>query len=324
MADERVMLIGNFDGVHLGHRAIVERAIERRGTTRGKVIALTFDPHPATRLRPGHAPPRLMSLEVKKRALSQAGVDEVCVIQPTDELLGMSPAAFLKWLVETHRPSALVEGIDFRFGKGRAGDVETLRELGPGLGIEVLVVEPVAVELYDQLVAPVSSSLIRWLIARGRVRDAGRCLGGSFSIAGPVVAGQGRGRTLGVPTANIDLSAQPEQIIPAEGVYACAAVLGDGTPRPAVVSIGRQPTFDDGRLRVEAHLIDFTGDLYNQTMELRFERWSRDQQPFPSADALKAQLQQDIQQARRWLVAPDQATRVVSTPAAPTRYPATP
>lgn len=310
-----VVSIGNFDGVHLGHRRILQQARQIARERHLKVTALTFDPHPATVLRPGQPPPRLTHLKAKTAQLRKAGADKVVVLPPSLSLLSLEPDAFVKELCHQHQPKVLVEGPDFRFGRQRAGDVHRLSRLGRENGFETIVVEAVEVGLSDQLSVTVSSSLLRWLIARGRVRDATRCLGRQYQLTGPVTRGQQRGRSIGVPTANLQISALSGQAIPAEGVYAGFVELPSGAEWPAAISVGRKPTFEHRRLSIEAHLLDYDGDLYNQKITIRFARWLRDQQVFAGVEALKSQLQHDIHQCRTWhamgLTDPPDALRTI-------------
>lgn len=312
MREPCIACIGNFDGVHVGHQAILAQAREL-GQHRGlETLALTFHPHPAGVLRPGSAPPVLMSLDQKIAALTAAGADRVEVLEPTQQVLAMPAEAFLDWLVQEHQACVVVEGRDFRFGKGRLGDVALLRAMGPRLGFDVQVVDPVEVVLDDLLLAAASSSLVRWLLSHGRVGEAARCLGCPYSLRGLVVAGRKRGRHLGVPTANLGLttSRAPQRdgpgptsarcMIPGDGVYGGAVTLADGRVYPAAVSVGTQPTFEGGTRTVEAHLIDFDGDLYDETIHVGFGCWVRAQQPFPGVGALREQLLRDIRRVRRW------------------------
>lgn len=314
-----VLTIGNFDGVHAGHRAILSAAREHAGRCGGRVVALAFDPSPVAVLRPGEQPPRLDSLDAKRTRLLSAGADQVAVIEPTPEVLGRSAEGFIAELVERYQPVAVVEGPDFRFGKGRVGDHALLAALGGGHGFEAVRVDRVTATLHDRQVVPVTSSLCRWLVGRGRVEDAARCLGRRFELTAAVVKGEQRGRTIGVPTANLDAEALEGFILPADGVYACEAVLVDdaddaGRTFPAAVSIGVKPTFGQQVLTVEAHLLGFEGDLYGQRITLRFARWLRDQYPFPGLAELKAQLARDITATRDAVASP--AETCATSPAA--------
>ena len=300
MVKQSVISIGNFDGVHRGHGAILDAAgavVRRLGA---KVVAMTFDPHPATVLSSGAAPQRLMSLAGKRRALLAAGADHVIVLESTLALLGEAPDQFVQWLCDAYQPVAIVEGSGFRFGKGRRGDLGQLRQMGGSLGFEVVEVGTYELALSGLLVAPVSSSLIRWLVACGRVADAALCLGRPYGLTGRVATGERRGRSIGVPTANLATADVAEFMVPAHGVYAGQVELPGGESHPAAISIGTKPTFGNNEPVIEAHLLDFAGDLSDQTLTVRFARWLRDQQPFPDLAALCRQLGRDIEQTRRW------------------------
>ena len=292
MVGSTAVTVGNFDGVHRGHAALIEAARQAVGET-GRVVALTFDPNPIAVLRPGSEPPRLTTYEQRRRILAEAGADEVVRLEPTPDFLGLEPYEFMKQLVDRFRPGAIVEGPDFRFGKGRAGSVETLREHGDQLGFRTVVVDPLEAHLTDQTLVTISSSMVRWLIARGRVRDAGRLLGHGYELTGPVVTGDRRGRTIGMPTANL----RHEQQLPADGIYAAQAVLPDGATRPAAVSIGTKPTFGEHPRLCEAHLIGYDGPLdeYDWPLRLIMIDWLRDQIRYDDTEALVAQLQRDVE-----------------------------
>lgn len=247
---ETAVTIGNFDGVHAGHGALVARSRALVGAS-GRVVVLAFDPHPSSVLRPGTEPPRLTTFARRTELLRGLGADEVRRLEPDRGLLSLSPEAFMRHVVDSFSPAVLVEGADFHFGKGRAGHVAELREIGARMGFGVEVVEPVEVELCDQSLVTASSSLARWLLAGGRVADAGRVLGRAYELSGDVVSGDRRGRGIGFPTANIE----PAETPPAAGVYACTAELPDGRELPAAVHIGERPTIGDGKPRVEAHVL---------------------------------------------------------------------
>ena len=306
-----VLTLGNFDGPHLGHIAILEQA-RRLADSRGAVVvAGTFDPPPVEILRPGHGPPRLAPLEQRKQALIAGGVDEVVVFEPTAEWLSQSPETFVAGLVERFNPAAILEGPDFRFGRGRAGDMAVLGQLGQQHGFEAITVPRLSVTLANRQPAPVSSSLIRWLIGRGRMADAAACLGRAFSLTATVVQGEQRGRTIDVPTANLDPQTLAPMMIPADGVYAgFAEIIDDANSStsspaetrvafPAAISVGMKPTFGQSRLTVEAHLLDFREDLYGRTLKLSFARWLREQYPFPGVTSLRSQLMRDIDRVQR-------------------------
>jgi riboflavin kinase/FMN adenylyltransferase len=286
-----VLTIGNFDGVHLGHRRLVQRARELAGRS-GRVTAVTFEPLPAAVLRPGVPIERLSDVAARGRLLRDAGCDDVLVLDPRDGLLGLDPAAFVVRLRESAPFAAVVEGRDFRFGAGRAGDIGTLRELGRSMGFDVEEVPDLAIGLADAVVTPVRSTTIRWLLAMGRVADAARLLGRPHAVAGPVREGDRRGRTLGFPTANVDPG---EIMLPADGVYAAEAIV-DGQAHRAAVSVGTKPTFGGAARTCEAHVVGLSkaiGD-YGWALELRFTSWLRSQWRFPGPAALVDQLRRDV------------------------------
>lgn len=313
-----VLTLGNFDGVHLGHRALIEAALEQAdlaeanptssGLGRPEVVAITFDPPPSSVLH-GTMPPRLCPQAMREARLLACGADRVVWLTPDKAMLAQSPEQFVQAMVERFHPVAWVEGEGFRFGQGRAGDMERLAELGAAHGFVAVPVPPKYGEVAGACDAPISSSLIRWLLGRGRVEDAGRLLGGPVTLTAKIVQGDQRGRTLGIPTANMDAKALDGLLLPADGVYAAMATLPhEPAPIPAAVSIGEKPTFDGRRLTVEAHLIDHHPEpfdaLYGQPMTLTFTRWLREQRPFPGVDALVTQLHRDIRRAVEVLATP--------------------
>jgi riboflavin kinase/FMN adenylyltransferase len=279
--------IGNFDGLHRGHARILDLLRTCRG---GKIAVVTFEPHPLTVLRPEFAPPRLTSSAMKQALLAAAGVDFEVILPPGPEVLNLTAEAFWAIVRDEVRPSCLIEGSRFTFGKGRGGTIETLKKWSATDGIALHVAQSVEVPLLDLMVVPVSSSLIRWLLANGRVRDAAICLGRAYALEGQVIEGFRRGRTIGVPTANLKIT---EQMVPVEGVYAGRCVV-DRKPYPAAVSIGTMPTFGEKVRQVEAHLVGFEGDLYGRVIQVELLDWLREQQRFAGVDALKAQLSRDI------------------------------
>lgn len=303
MPEPSIITIGNFDGVHLGHQAILATARKLADAANAKVLALTFDPMPVAVLRPGEGPPHVGTIAQRTEALKRAGADEVKVIEPTREILGMDAQPFIDSLIEQHNATGFVEGQDFRFGKQRSGDMAMLAEFGREKELAVQALPRVEVALSDQTQAPISSSLVRWLIGRGRVEDAAACLGRPFELTGTIVKGEQRGRTIGVPTANLDPDAYAGLITPMDGVYAGTVTLeDDGTHRPAAISIGLKPTFGHDRLTIEAHLIDYNTEdpdaLYGKPARFAFARWVRDQYPFPGVAELKEQLMRDIDTVR--------------------------
>ncbi len=290
-----IMTIGNYDGMHLGHRRLIETCQALRNGQTAGVAVVTFEPHPLTVLRPALAPPRLSPPEIKQALLRQAGVDFLVELPPAPEVLNLSAEAFWAILRDEVRPTDLVEGSNFSFGKGRGGNIQRLREWSAGSGVQLHVIEPVTVVLLDLRIVPVSSSLIRWLLANGRVRDAAICLGHAYVLRGTVIKGYQRGRHLGFPTANLDCG---DQHVPADGVYAGRCTV-EGHPFAAAISIGTLPTFGEQRRQIEVHLIDFQGDLYGQVLQVEIVDWLRDQRKFQGADALIEQMHTDVAAARQ-------------------------
>jgi len=288
--------IGNFDGVHLGHQALLRRA--RELAAGGSVVAVTFEPHPTTLLRDHRAPERLMNTAQRRESLLASGADRVRELVPTPELLGMSPRAFIDWLRREVPFDGIVEGDDFRFGRGRSAGLAELRELGGSMGFQVEQVEGQDVELEDRTVVRVCSTLIRWLLGRGRVVDVARALGRPHQLRGDVVRGDQRGRTIGFPTANLDCG---ELMLPGDGVYAGVATLPDGGRRPAAVSVGVKPTFGGDARIAEVHLIGHDGpvDDYGWSLSVDLVRWIRGQTRFDGIDDLLARITLDCAETER-------------------------
>jgi riboflavin kinase / FMN adenylyltransferase len=290
--------VGNFDGVHRGHQSLVAEAVAEARARGGTAVALTFDPHPSRVLSPDRAPGSLMTLDQKAEALALLGIDRLAVLPFTFELSRQSAGDFARAVLrDAVGARVVVVGEGFRFGRGREGDLALLSRLGESLGFAVRGTRPVIHEG-----APISSTRIREALARGAVAAARQMLGRHFFVDGAVVRGQGRGRTIGLPTANI---AVVNETLPARGVYACRCrVLGEagGAARGAVLNIGHRPTFGGGGLSVEAHLLDFEGDLYGRTLRVEFEERLREERPFEGAEALVRQVQDDIARARRMLL----------------------
>lgn len=284
--------IGNFDGVHRGHQAMVKCLMECAVECGGKPVVLTFDPHPVRLLRPGTLPPSLTSLSRKVELLTGLGVAKV-IAYPTDvELLSLSPDEFFQQvIVDQLEAKALVEGTDFRFGRNRAGNIDHLSELGQQHGIKVRIVQPI---LSEETSLVISSSQIRKLLIAGELDAAVALLGQAYRLEGRVVAGKQRGRELGFPTANLE---GIETLLPADGVYA-AEVRLDGTTRPAAVNIGGNPTFQEEGRKVEVHVLDYSGDLYGSTLKADLTRRIRGVRQFDSAEQLIAQLHADLAEIR--------------------------
>lgn len=312
-----VVTIGNFDGVHAGHAALVRAAKDQAsrlgaGSGRASVVAMVFDPHPSAVLTPGRGPARLSTFDQRREWLVSLGVDQVVRLEPTTALLAQSPREFLASVVQEHGAVAFVEGEDFRFGKGRAGDVRVMRSLGEEMGFGVRVVPAAERELTDQMIVRVSSTLVRWLVARGRTTDVERLLDRAYEIVGVVERGNRRGRTIGFPTLNIATG----QLLPGDGVYAGRAVLPDGRECVAAISVGTKPHFraseganGSGGVLVpvlEAHLLDVAQDEarikglteYGWSVRLRIAAWLREQWRFASLEALIEQLGRDCERCR--------------------------
>ena len=291
-----VVTVGNFDGVHLGHRALISAAHRlAAGSGNASVAAITFAHHPLTQLKPAAAPAVLTDAAQRAAELALAGADQIVWLEPTPDVLGLSPRQFVQRIVDELRPIGWVEGADFRFGKDRGGDIELLRELGREHGFEVEVVEPVSVTLRDKSRVAVSSTLVRWMVACGRVADTQLCLGRPYAIRGEVVRGEQRGRAFGFPTANLDTG---EYQLPADGVYGGTVEL-DGRTFAAAISMGVKPTFGRRERCFEVYLLDFAEDLYGRTIEVKLARWLRDQAIFPGVEPLIEQMNRDVEQIRR-------------------------
>ena len=292
----RCITVGNFDGVHVGHQALLARARVLAGSS-GQVVAVTFDPHPAILLKPELAPPAVQTLQERRECLVKYGADDVHVINTTKELLTMSAEQFMAWLREQIAFECIVEGPDFHFGKDRAGDINTLRAIGLKNNFTVDQVEPVEVALSDASSAVASSSLLRWLLQHGRVNDVAAVLGRAYQLTGVVQKGDQRGRTLGWPTANIATGAR---LIPSDGIYAGVATLPTGARKRAAISIGTKPTFGVHARTVEAFVLDHKApvDDYGWTLTLEFSRWLRGQTRFDGVQALLEQMNIDAQRTR--------------------------
>ncbi|MHC4445574.1 MAG: bifunctional riboflavin kinase/FAD synthetase [Planctomycetota bacterium] len=291
-----VLTIGNFDGVHRGHQAIIAAGRKQAQAQNTQMVAMTFHPHPAAILTPQRIPGSLTTLEQKIALLQNAGAEYVVVAQSKPEFFIISANEFITDVIMAKfKPKIIVEGASFRFGKRRQGNVETLAQAAETYGFDVQIIEPVNVALSGPAETPISSSLIRNLVSSGTVDQAAICLGRPFTLIGPVVPGVGRGKKLGFPTANLKIESQ---LIPAEGIYAGRAEI-DNQPHPAAISIGRYPTFEGSDLMIEAHLLDFAGQIYNQTIRLQFHEWIRPQKKFDSPKILAQQIARDVDQTRK-------------------------
>lgn len=283
--------IGNFDGVHHGHARIMRRVVARAQQFNGPSVVFTFEPHPVRLLRPEAAPPPLTWVNRKVQLLKDLNVD-VVIAYPTDHaLLALSPAAYFQQIVcDRLRAKAIVEGPNFFFGKDRAGDIQRLAQLCEEHGQSLDIVEPL--KLGDDFV---SSSRVRRAIAAGDMDAANAMLTRPYRIRGMVMHGAGRGAKIGFPTANVSAI---DTLLPAPGVYA-GLCHRDGRDWPAAINVGPNPTFGEDKLKIEAHLIDFAGNLYGMPLEVDLLSRLRDIQPFESVDQLANQLAKDVDKTRQ-------------------------
>ena len=288
--------IGVFDGLHLGHRAILERALAHARERDGECVVLTFDPHPDVVLSKDafRIPTPLTPLREKRARLSALGVHRLDVLPFTREMAALSPEAFIeRYVLAPHAPHAVVVGEGFALGRGRVGDTTRLRAIGQQHGFELD-----AVPLFHLDGAPVSSTRIRELLAEGRVAEAARPLGRDYALDGRVVTGTAIGRTLGFPTANLQL--HEEKLVPRDGIYAVRVGIGDQAPdRPGAMSIGMRPTFAGTTRTLEVHLIDFEGELVGRELTVEFIGWLRAEQRFDGPAPLIEAMRADVVEARR-------------------------
>lgn len=286
-----VLALGNFDGLHRGHCKILERVRRVAGERGATSVAMTFDPHPPRIVRPDKAPPLLMTKAQKLEALANAGIQGTAIVRFTPELSRWDPETFVRAvLVEWLRVADVWVGANFLFGHDRSGNFTLLRTLGARFGFRAEKIDPVR---YKDFV--VSSTRIRRLIGEGRVDEAGALLGHPYYIDGTVVPGDGRGRTVGFPTANLS---SDNELTPPHGVYATTATI-EGVVRPSVTNIGVRPTVDrSGRAWIETHVFDVDGDLYGATLRVGFVQRLREERRFESIDQLRAQVAADCGRAR--------------------------
>jgi riboflavin kinase/FMN adenylyltransferase len=285
--------VGNFDGVHRGHQALVAAAKRWADRLGGPTVAVTFDPPPVALLNPPALREPLSTVADRAELLAAAGADRVVVLRTDPGLLALSAEAFFEDVMARQlRAAAVVEGYNFRFGRGRLGDTAALAELCRAAGVGFEELPPLVIG--D---GPVSSSRVRAAVEAGDVATAADLLGRPYRIAGEVGSGARRGRTIGFPTANLD---RVPTLVPGVGVYAVRAVV-DGREWPAAANIGPNPTFGESARKIEVHLIDFAGDLYGRPLAVEFVARLRDTRPFAGVEALKEQLRQDVAAAKRVL-----------------------
>lgn len=292
-----VVTIGAYDGVHLGHRAVISQVRERATAMGASSVVVTFDRHPASVVRPESAPRLLTDPQQKLELLASTGVDATLVV-PFSELQSReAPRDFVqRVLIDALKMRAVIVGEDFHFGYKRGGNVTLLREMATANDFEVSPLNLIA--RTDGVNEAVSSTAIRRALSGGDVRRASEMLGRAHEVRGTVVQGDKRGRTIGFPTANVAIDAS--LCLPADGVYAARVTIGDGSTHPAAINIGRRPTFYEHAQHslLEAHLLDFSGDLYGQTLRVAFVEFLRGERKFAGIDELRSQLQTDIAQAR--------------------------
>lgn len=293
LAQGAIISIGNFDGVHEGHKNLISQ-MKTLGKTisppPAPVVAITFYPHPLLILKPGINLSFLSTLEQKKKLLHAAGADFVAVLKTDDGLLDLQAEEFFETIIaETFKARGILEGPDFHFGKNRAGNMTMLKDLCMKRNILGTIATPFLID--DELV---SSSRVRKSIQTGDMTQAKKLLGRTYSIEGKVVSGAKRGRTIGFPTANLE---NIQTVLPMNGVYAAYCTIGDKTYATAV-NIGPNPTFSESSQKIEAHLLDFEGDLYDHTIEIHFLKKIRAIKTFEDKNALIEQLKLDIEQTR--------------------------
>lgn len=293
---DTVLTIGTFDGVHRGHQTLLRALVARAAETGRSSAVLSFHPHPRLLFQPQSKPLCLSSLDERIAMIEALGVDILLLLPFTRALADTSARDFATLLHDRVRMREMWVGADFAMGHGREGTVAFLQQVGPEVGFEVHVVQP----LHDGG-EPISSTRIRALLARGQVLEAGKLLGRLYAITGRVIRGAQRGRALGFRTANI--RPDPDCAIPGDGVYAVWAIV-DGQRRAGVANVGIRPSFDAGERLLEVHLLDYEGDLYGRDLAIEFVQWLRPEKRFEQTHALVNQVQQDIAYTRDLLSRP--------------------
>ncbi|VAX18916.1 FMN adenylyltransferase / Riboflavin kinase [hydrothermal vent metagenome] len=288
-----VITLGNFDGVHVGHKEIFLKVIEHAKNIGGTSVVYTFDPHPLKILAPERNLTLLTTFKKKMELIAACGIDMTICADFTREFARMHPRDFAKKLKGGLDMDVVYVGHDYSFGRGKSGTIDYLKKMGAELGFDVEVVDAVNVDGER-----VSSSAIRSLLVDGNIRKATRFLGRYYSIAGKVVSGYHRGKTIGFPTANLDT---PYELIPAIGVYAVFARVSHGKWHRGVVNIGYNPTFNRDDFIVEVHLLDHEEDIYGSEIEIYFVERLRDEQTFKNVEALKGQITKDVVRAKKIL-----------------------
>jgi riboflavin kinase/FMN adenylyltransferase len=287
--------LGMFDGVHLGHQHVIRQALLDAHVSNGISVAITFDPHPLAVVNPLRAPALLQTLSQRLRAISDLGIEAALVIPFTVEFSQQTGEEFIRKLFkELVQLRGLSVGQGFHFGRGRSGNTPLLRSLGAEMGFRVHALAPIAIggEI-------VSSTRIRMAIREGNFAHAAELLGRTYALEGVVVRGEGRGRTIGFPTANVDVRGLE---LPPRGVYA-VRLRGKSASHPGAANLGMRPTVQTStpQLNLEVHLLDFDGDLYDELVEIEFVKWLREERKFPSLSALRQQIARDVALARKTL-----------------------
>ena len=291
---QATIALGTFDGLHLGHQSIIKAAVQLAKETNGPAMVFTFSSHPAQTLDPLHCPPMLLSQRDKIALLSDWGVDVLCQVPFSETFSQLSPEAFINFLQERFSPTTIVVGRNYTYGRCGAGNQVTLQQAGQERHFRVVVKDLVVKDG-----KPASSTAIRELLKEGAVAQAARLLGRNYHLAGVVVNGDGRGRKLGFPTANLEV--EEPLLLPGDGVYAVYMMV-HGCRVLGMASIGSNPTFGDGPRRLEIHLFNWRDDLYNCQVSVQFAARLRDMIHFPSAEMLVAQLEKDRLAAKKALL----------------------
>mgnify|MGYP006279605665 CR=1 FL=1 len=286
-----VVALGNFDGVHAGHQAVIGAAVAQARARGVPALVATFDPHPVRHFKPDSAPFRLTTLDQRQAYLAEAGADAMVVFSFGDRLANVTAEEFVRdWLGGHLGVTGVVTGEDFTFGKGRSGTIESLRTLGAAAGMTATAIGPVC-----DADGPISSSRIRAALDAGDCDTATRLLTRPFAVQGPVIHGDKNGRKLGFPTANVDMGGYMR---PRYGIYAVRGRLADGHVLTGAANLGIRPSFDPPKELLEPHFFDFSGDLYGQEISVEFVSFLRPEAKFDSMDALMAQMARDCDEAR--------------------------
>lgn len=293
----RIASVGMYDGVHLGHRFLIDYLKIEASARELTPTVVTFFEHPASVVNPSQAPKRLSTPEERAYLLGDAGVCDVVILHFNDKMRHLTAKQFLAKLHKRYGIDALVVGFNNRFGHNRTDGIDQYHEIGKEIGLDII-----AAPEYSGKYAPVSSSRIRQLISEGLIKEANQALGRPYSIRGTVITGNQIGRKLGYPTANVEPS-DAEMQLPREGVYSALVRTSDGERHPAMLNIGRRPTINSGDgnapISIEAHIHNFTGDIYGQAIEIEPIELIRQERRFPTLDKLTAQLKKDARKTKK-------------------------